>query len=179
MARPTAHQVSFQFSSDSRRIFTVSELTHRVRETIDATFPDVWVEGEISNLKMPTSGHVYFTLKDEGAQVRAVLFRAQAQRLRFQIREGLTFVVRGRLTVYEPRGDYQLILDSVEPKGIGALQLALEQLKERLAQEGLFEESRKRPLPFLPRCVGVVTSSSGAAIRDMLVVMHHDALLSP
>jgi exodeoxyribonuclease VII large subunit len=179
VARPTAHQVSFQFSSDSRRIFTVSELTHRVRETIDATFPDVWVEGEISNLKMPTSGHVYFTLKDEGAQVRAVLFRAQAQRLRFQIREGLTFVVRGRLTVYEPRGDYQLILDSVEPKGIGALQLALEQLKERLAQEGLFEESRKRPLPFLPRCVGVVTSSSGAAIRDMLVVMHRRCPIIP
>jgi exodeoxyribonuclease VII large subunit len=139
---------------------------------LEEGFPDLWVEGEVSNLRIPSSGHLYFTLKDEASQIRAVLFRAGAQRLRFSLKEGLHVVVRGHLTVYGPRGEYQIVLDYVEPKGLGALQLALEQLKEQLAREGLFDPSRKRPLPFLPRRVGLVTSLAGAAIRDMLAVLH-------
>ncbi|MFM8552617.1 MAG: exodeoxyribonuclease VII large subunit, partial [Nitrospiraceae bacterium] len=154
-----------------QRILTVSELTLLVRDRLEQAFPDVWIEGEVSTLRSPASGHFYFTLKDAQCQIRAVLFRNQAQRLRFALREGLQVVVRGRVTVYEPRGEYQLVLDYLEPKGVGALQLALEQLKERLALEGLFDEARKRPLPFLPRRVGLVTSLSGAAVRDMLVVL--------
>lgn len=154
-----------------QRILTVSELTLLVRDRLEQGFPEVWIEGEVSTLRSPASGHLYFTLKDAQCQIRTVLFRSQAQRLRFALREGLQVVVRGRLTVYEPRGEYQVVLDYLEPKGVGALQLALEQLKEKLAREGLFDASRKRPLPFLPRRVGLVTSLSGAAIRDMLVVL--------
>ena len=154
-----------------RRILTVSELTVLIRDRLEQAFPDVWLEGEVSNLRAPSSGHLYFTLKDQASQIRAVLFRTQAQRLRFSLKEGLQVVVRGRLSVYEPRGEYQVVLETLEPKGLGALQLAFEQLKERLAREGLFDEARKRPLPFLPRSVGVVTSLSGAAIRDILVVL--------
>jgi exodeoxyribonuclease VII large subunit len=142
-----------------------------VRDQLERAFPDLWIEGEVSNLRIPSSGHLYFTLKDQASQLRVVLFRPGAQRLRFSLREGLQVIVRGRLTVYEPRGEYQAVLDYVEPKGIGALQLALEQLKEKLAREGLFDESRKRPLPFLPHRVGIVTSLSGAALHDMLVVL--------
>ena len=154
-----------------KRILTVSELTVLIRDRLEATFPDLWLEGEVSSLRAPSSGHVYFTLKDHACQIRAVLFRGQAQRLRFALKEGLQVVLRGRLTVYEPRGEYQVVADTLEPKGLGALQLAFEQLKERLAREGLFDESRKRALPFLPRCVGVVTSLTGAAIRDILAVL--------
>jgi exodeoxyribonuclease VII large subunit len=154
-----------------RQILTVSALTALVRERLEKDFSDLWVEGEVSNLRAPASGHLYFTLKDAASQVRAVLFRAGALRLRFALKEGLQLVVRGRLTVYEPRGEYQIVLDYLEPKGLGALQLAFEQLKERLAREGLFDPARKRPLPFLPKRVGIVTSLSGAAIRDMLVVL--------
>jgi len=154
-----------------QRILTVSELTILVRDRLEQAFPDVWIEGEVSTLRSPSSGHLYFTLKDPQSQLRAVLFRSGAQRLRFTLREGLHVIVRGRLTVYEPRGEYQVVLDYLEPKGVGALQLALEQLKDALAREGLFDESRKRPLPFLPRRVGLVTSLSGAAVRDMLVVL--------
>ncbi|MEC4669011.1 MAG: exodeoxyribonuclease VII large subunit, partial [Nitrospirota bacterium] len=145
-------------------ILTVSELTALVRDRLEQQFPNLWVEGEVSNLRSPSSGHLYFTLKDRQSQIRAVLFRSGAERLRFALREGLHVILRGRLTVYEPRGEYQIVLDYLEPKGIGAFQLAFEQLKEKLAREGLFDESRKRPLPFLPRRVGLVTSSSGAAI---------------
>ena len=158
-------------SDQPKRILTVSELTFLVRDRLEERFPDIWVEGEISNLRTPSSGHLYFTLKDEHSQLRAVLFKAGAQRLRFALREGLHVIVRGHLTVYEPRGEYQAVLDYLEPKGIGALQLALEQLKEKLARDGLFDHSRKRPLPFLPRRIGVVTSLSGAAIRDILAVL--------
>ncbi|MEW6543144.1 MAG: exodeoxyribonuclease VII large subunit [Nitrospirota bacterium] len=154
-----------------KRILTVSELTALVRDRLEQEFPDVWIEGEVSNLRTPSSGHLYFTLKDSDSQLRAVLFRTGAQRLRFALREGLQVIVRGRLTVYEPRGEYQVILDYLEPKGVGALQLAFEQLKERLAREGLFDEARKRPLPFLPRRVGLVTSPTGAAVRDLLAVL--------
>lgn len=153
-------------------VFTVSELTAQIRRSLEDQFPTVWVEGEISNLRRPSSGHQYFTLKDSNSQIRVVLFRGSGQRLRFDLQDGLEVLVYGRLTVYEPRGDYQLILESVEPKGIGALQLAFEQLKDKLMREGLFEGDRKRPLPFLPRKIGIITSLHGAAIRDLLSILH-------
>lgn len=155
-----------------QKILTVSELTLLVRDRLEQGFPDLWIEGEVSNLRTPGSGHLYFTLKDEASQIRAILFRTGAQRLRFTLREGAHIIVRGRLTVYEPRGEYQVVLDYLEPKGIGALQVAFEQLKDKLAREGLFDSSRKRPLPLLPRCIGIVTSLSGAAIKDILSVLH-------
>ena len=152
-------------------VWSVSELTRQLRSTLEAQFPTVWVEGEISNLRHPSSGHRYFTLKDKQCQIRAVLFRGAAQHLRFDLQDGLEVIVAGRLTVYEPRGDYQLILESVQPKGIGALQLAFEQLKERLASEGLFDADRKRPLPGFPKRIGIITSPHGAALQDMLTIL--------
>jgi exodeoxyribonuclease VII large subunit len=146
-------------------------LTALLRTSIEAQFSDIWLEGELSNLRAPGSGHVYCTLKDKASQIRVVLFRSTAVRLRFALQEGLHVIVRGRLTVYEPRGEYQIVLDTVEPKGIGALQLAFEQLKERLATEGLFDQDRKKSIPAFPRTVGVVTSLTGAAIRDILAVL--------
>jgi len=154
-----------------KHVLTVSELTGLIRTSIESEFCGLWLEGEISNLRMPGSGHVYCTLKDDSSQIRAVLFRSSALRMRFTLQEGMCVVVRGRLTVYEPRGEYQIVLESVEPKGIGALQLAFEQLKARLAAEGLFDESRKKALPAFPRIVGVVTSPTGAAIRDIFSVL--------
>jgi exodeoxyribonuclease VII large subunit len=151
-------------------MFTVSELTGLLRTSIEEQFSDIWLEGELSNLRAPGSGHVYCTLKDKTSQIRAVLFRSSAVRLRFALQEGLQVIVRGRLTVYEPRGEYQIVLDTMEPKGVGALQLAFEQLKERLATEGLFDQDRKKSIPAFPRTVGVVTSLTGAAIRDILAV---------
>jgi exodeoxyribonuclease VII large subunit len=155
----------------SPRIWTVSDFTRLIRESLEDRFRDIWIEGEVSNIRMPGSGHVYFTLKDEQSQVRMVLFRSGFQHLRFSLKEGLHVVTRGRATVYEPRGEYQVVVEYVEPRGIGSLQLAFEQLKERLAREGLFLEDRKRPLPRFPRAVGVVTSLSGAAIRDIVTVL--------
>jgi len=152
-------------------VLTVSELTGLLRTSIEEQFSDIWLEGELSNLRAPGSGHIYCTLKDKTSQIRAVLFRSSAVRLRFALQEGMHVIVRGRLTVYEPRGEYQIVLDKVEPKGIGALQLAFEQLKERLAAEGLFDQERKKPIPAFPRTVGVVTSLTGAAIRDILAVL--------
>ncbi|HSC57447.1 MAG TPA: exodeoxyribonuclease VII large subunit [Nitrospira sp.] len=154
-----------------KHVLTVSELTGLIRTSIESEFCDLWLEGEISNLRMPGSGHVYCTLKDDSSQIRAVLFRSSALRMRFTLQEGMCVVVRGRLTIYEPRGEYQIVLESVEPKGVGALQLAFEQLKARLAAEGLFDESRKKALPAFPRTVGVVTSPTGAAIRDIFSVL--------
>ena len=152
-------------------VLTVSELTNQIRSLLENHFPTIWVEGEISNLRRPPSGHQYFTLKDRQSQIRSVIFRGSAQQLRFDLADGLEVIVAGRLTVYEPRGDYQLILESVEPKGVGALQLAFEQLKEKLAAEGLFDEDRKQSLPFFPRNIGIITSPQGAAIRDMLSIL--------
>jgi len=152
-------------------VLTVTELTTQIRLSLEQAFPELWVQGEVSNLRTPSSGHLYFTLKDQTSQIRAVLFRGVANQLRFALRDGLQVIVRGRLNVYEVRGDYQIILEYLEPKGIGALQLAFEQLKEKLEREGLFDSARKRPLPFFPRKVGIVTSPSGAAIQDMLTVM--------
>ena len=155
----------------SRKVLTVSELTGLIRTSIESEFCDLWLEGEISNLRIPGSGHMYCTLKDESSQIRAVLFRSNALRVPFTLKEGMCVIVRGRLTVYEARGEYQIVLEAVEPKGIGALQLAFEQLKARLAAEGLFDESRKKTLPVFPRTIGVVTSPTGAAIRDIFSVL--------
>ncbi len=152
-------------------MLTVSELTGLLRTSLEEQFSDVYLEGELSNLRAPGSGHIYCTLKDKTSQIRAVLFRSSAVRLRFALQEGMQVIVRGRLTVYEPRGEYQIVLDTVEPKGIGALQIAFEQLKERLTAEGLFDQGRKKSIPAFPRTVGVVTSLTGAAIRDILVVL--------
>ena len=152
-------------------LLSVSDVTRLIRDSLEAQFRDIWIEGEITNLRAPSSGHLYFTLKDEQSQLRGVLFRSWASRLRFTLQEGLVIVARGRISVYEPRGEYQLIVDSLEPKGVGAFQLAFEQLKERLAREGLFDEARKRPLPPFPRTVGVVTSRTGAAVRDIVAVL--------
>jgi len=146
-------------------------LTGLLRTSIEGQFSDIWLEGELSNLRAPGSGHFYCILKDKTSQIRAVLFRSSAVRLRFALQEGLQVIVRGRLTVYEPRGEYQIVVDRMEPKGIGALQLAFEQLKERLAVEGLFNQDKKKPIPAFPRTVGIVTSLTGAAIRDILAVL--------
>lgn len=156
---------------DLRPILTVAQLTGLIKDCLEGGFPDVWVEGEISNFKPQPSGHTYFTLKDTSSSIRAVIFRSYARFLKFQPRDGDRVIVRGHLSVYEPRGEYQLVVDYLEPKGIGALQVAFEQLKERLKKEGLFDEARKRPIPCLPRRVGVVTSPSGAAVRDIITVL--------
>jgi len=152
-------------------MLTVSQLTAQIKNLLEGTFPDVWVGGEISNLSVPQSGHAYFTLKDEQSQVRAVLFRSSQRFLKFTLQHGIQVICRGRVAVYEPRGEYQLIVDYIEPKGVGALQLAFEQLKARLEQEGLFALDRKKPLPLLPQKIGIVTSPTGAAIRDILRVI--------
>ncbi|MGH9927929.1 MAG: exodeoxyribonuclease VII large subunit, partial [Pyrinomonadaceae bacterium] len=159
------------FDETERRPLTVSELTESVRKAIEARFSTVWVEGEISNFKAHSSGHWYFTIKDEGAQLRAKCFRSANSRIRFRPKDGLHVRARGRLTVYEARGDYELIVEALDPVGAGALQIAFEQLRDRLQAEGLFAPERKRPLPIFPGRVGVVTSPTGAAIRDILNVI--------
>ena len=153
-------------------IYTVSQLTQEVKGLLDEYFVDIWVEGEVSNVRVPPSGHIYFTLKDQWSQMRAIIFKQQARYLRFAPEDGLHIICRGRVSLYERRGEYQLILDYMEPKGVGALQIAFEQLKYRLETEGLFDEERKRSLPLVPRRIGIVTSPSGAAIRDMLQIIH-------
>jgi len=155
-----------------RRIYSVSELSLEIRNLFERQFPDVWVTGEVSNLRAAGSGHLYFTLKDESAQLRAVCFRNQARYLKFKPQDGLAVIARGRLSIYEARGEYQLYVEFLEPAGLGALQLAFEQLKQKLATEGLFDPARKKPLPMLPHVIGVVTSPTGAVIRDILRVLH-------
>jgi exodeoxyribonuclease VII large subunit len=152
----------------SREILTVTELTRQVQDVLEAAFDQLWVEGEISNLRRPASGHLYFTLKDEESQIRAVLFRPAARALKFDFEDGMHVVCRARMNVYKPRGEYQLILDYAEPRGVGALQIAFEQLKAKLQAEGLFDPVHKKPIPHLPSQIGVVTSPSGAVIRDIL-----------
>jgi exodeoxyribonuclease VII large subunit len=152
----------------TREILTVTELTRQVQDVLEATFDQLWVEGEISNLRRPASGHLYFTLKDEASQVRAVMFRTVARALKFDLEDGMHIVCRARMNVYKPRGEYQLILDYAEPRGVGALQIAFEQLKARLQAEGLFDPVHKKPIPYLPSRIGVITSPSGAVIRDIL-----------
>ncbi len=154
------------------RVYSISELTRRIRAALERVIGAVWVEGEVSNLSYQPSGHVYFTLKDANSQLSAVMFRSEASRLRFRLRDGMLVQGYGRITVYEKRGAYQIVLETVQPTGKGNLQAAFELLKRRLENEGLFDPARKRPLPEFPRNVGVVTSSSGAAIRDFCRVLH-------
>src|SRR5437763_1642844 len=159
------------FDESERRPLSVTELTMQVRAALEARFASVWVEGEISNFKMAASGHWYFTIKDESAQLHAKCFRGVNGRIRFRPSDGLQVRVRGRLSVYEPRGEYELIVEALDPVGAGALRVAFEQMRDRLAAEGLFDEELKRPLPLFPRRVGIVTSLSGAAIRDILTII--------
>ncbi len=154
------------------RLYSISELTTELKALIEDTFTGVWVEGEISNFKHHTSGHMYFTLKDERGQLRAVMFRGSNRARQFRPEDGLAVIVFGNVTIYEPRGEYQIYVESMEPKGLGALQLAFEQLKTRLEAEGLFDPARKRPISVLPEKIGIVTSPTGAAIRDILQIIH-------
>jgi len=154
-----------------RRLLTVSELTDAIRALLEGRLGDLWVEGEISNCRLWNTGHLYFTLKDSSSQIRGVMFRSAVRLLRFKPEDGLHVVARGRVGVYEPKGEYQLVCEHMEPHGLGALQLAFDQLKRRLQAEGLFDAARKRPLPLLPRKIGVVTSLDGAALRDILNVL--------
>jgi exodeoxyribonuclease VII large subunit len=163
--------LSSLFDSTERQPLSVSELTLKIRDALEKSFATVWVEGEISNFRQHTSGHWYFTLKDESAQLKAACYRSANQRLRFRLEDGLQVRARGRLSVYEQQGAYQLVVETLEPVGSGALQLAFEQTKARLQAEGLFAQELKRPIPFFPRRIGVVTSASGAAIRDIINVI--------
>jgi exodeoxyribonuclease VII large subunit len=174
----TADQLGFQFRPLERRVWTVRALVSAVRSHIEREYSDCWVEGEVSNLRIPDSGHLYFTLKEEAAQIRVVMFRSSAKLLRFRPENGLQVTVRGRITVYEDRGELQISAEFMEPRGAGALQLAFEQLKARLQVEGLFEASRKKPIPPLPQRIGIITSPQGAALRDILNILarrHHSA----
>ena len=155
----------------TRRIFTVDELTAAIRGELEAKYSQVWVDGEISNARVWKTGHLYFTLKDSKAQLSGVMYRSSFRYLRFKPENGHRVVARGRISVYPPKGEYQIVCDHMEPQGVGALQLAFEQLRERLGREGLFDNERKRPLPALPRKIGLVTSVDGAAIRDVLNVL--------
>jgi exodeoxyribonuclease VII large subunit len=154
-----------------RTIWSVSDLTGRIRDLLAGEFTDVFVEGEVSNAHAAQSGHLYFTLKDNHAQIRCVCFRTQVARLKFRPEDGLHVTVRGSISVYEARGEYQFYVEHVDPVGLGALQLAFEQLKKRLDAEGLFDPERKKPLPILPQCVGLITSPSGAAVRDIVHIL--------
>ena len=175
-----------------KEILTVSALNDQIKDLLEAGFALLWVEGEVSNLRRPASGHVYFTLKDEKSQIRAVIFRSPFasktpfpnHRPVFDLEEGMSMICRARVSVYQPRGEYQLIVDTVEPKGIGALQMAFEQLKNRLEKEGLFDAVHKKQIPFLPERIGIITSATGAVIRDILTITRRrfpsvDILVAP
>ncbi len=167
-----------------QKALSVFELTSQIKDLLEGSFQSVWVSGEISNFSRPQSGHCYLTLKDERAQIRAVLWRTTASRLKFELEDGLEVICQGDVDVYAPRGSYQLVIRQIEPKGIGALELALRKLKEKLTAEGLFEPGRKRPLPRFPRRIAFVTSPTGAAIRDFLEVLRRrwrgaDVLVAP
>ncbi len=168
----------------TERVLSVSELTDQIKGVLEGQFPAVWVSGEISNFSRPQSGHCYLTLKDDTAQIRAVLWRTAASKVRVELHDGLEVICRGQLDVYAPRGSYQLVIQQIELKGLGALELALRKLRERLAAEGLFEPARKKPLPKFPRRIAFVTSPTGAAIRDFLEVLRRrwrgvDVLIVP
>jgi exodeoxyribonuclease VII large subunit len=164
-------QLGFTFQAPARRIWTVKDLISAVRTAVEREYTDVFVEGEISNFRPADSGHLYFTLKEDGAQMRVVMFRSQVRLLKFKPTDGMAVIARGRVTVYESRGELQLSAEYLEPKGAGALQIAFEQLKQKLAGEGLFDQSRKKAIPALPRRIGVVTSPRGAAIRDIVNIV--------
>ena len=174
----SADQLGFTFRAPDRRIWSVRDLVAATRTHLEREYSDIWVEGEISNFRAHDSGHLYFTLKDRDAQIRAVMFRSQARLLRFRPEDGMQIILRGRVTVYEGRGELQLSAEYLEPKGAGALQIAFEQLKAKLEAEGLFDAARKRPIPSLPRRIGIVTSPQAAALRDILNILrrrHHSA----
>ncbi|MBI4394600.1 MAG: exodeoxyribonuclease VII large subunit [Candidatus Omnitrophica bacterium] len=154
----------------TQKIYKVSEITREIRAILESQFPAVWIEGEVSNFKHHTSGHIYFTLKDEAAQINAVFFAKANQFLKFELKDGLKVICIGRISVYDQRGQYQIYVQRIEPKGLGALQLAFLQLKEKLEKEGLFSAERKRPISLYPKRVGLVTSPTGAAIQDMLKI---------
>jgi exodeoxyribonuclease VII large subunit len=171
-------QLGFSFKPPDRRVWTVRDLVAAVRTHIEREYGDAWVEGEISNFRAQDSGHLYFTLKDQNSQIRAVMFRSQARLLRFRPENGMQVVLRGRVTIYEDRGELQISAEYLEPKGAGALQVAFEQLKAKLEAEGLFDPARKKPIPTLPRRIGIVTSPQAAALRDILNILlrrHHTA----
>lgn len=175
-AKPfSAAQLGFSFEASQppqRRVWKVSELVGELRADIEREFSDLWIEGEICDLRPAASGHIYFTLKDDAGQLSAVLFRRQASLLRFRPENGLYVLLRGKLSLYEQRGQVQIVAEHLEPMGAGSLQLAFEQVKRRLQQEGLFDAERKKPLPAFPRCVGIVTSPSGAVIRDFITIIN-------
>jgi exodeoxyribonuclease VII large subunit len=174
----SADQLGLTFSTPGRKVWLVRDLVAAVRTRVEREYSDIWVEGEISNFRAHDSGHLYFTLKDENSQIRAVMFRSQARLLRFRPEDGMHVVLRGRVTVFEGRGELQLSAEYLEPKGAGALQVAFEQLKAKLESEGLFDAARKKPVPPFPRCIGIVTSPQAAALRDILNILrrrHHSA----
>jgi exodeoxyribonuclease VII large subunit len=164
-------QLGFQFRAPERHIWSVRALVGAVRGLVERQYSDCWIEGEISNFRNPDSGHLYFTLKEEDAQIRVVMFRSSARLLRFRPENGLHVTVRGRITIYEDRGELQISAEFMEPQGVGALQLAFEQLKARLQAEGLFDAARKKPIPALPQRIGIITSPQGAALRDILNIL--------
>lgn len=163
--------MSALFPPPGAMVLSVGQLTRSIKALIEESHPSVWVHGEVSNLSRPASGHVYFTLKDEEAPLRAVLYRGVALRLRYDLRDGMQVIARGRLTVYTPRGEYQLLIEEVQPRGIGPLELAFRQLKEKLFSRGYFDPARKRPIPRIPRRIALITSGTGSAVRDMLEVL--------
>jgi exodeoxyribonuclease VII large subunit len=167
----SSDQLGFTFSASSRRTWTVRDLVAAVRTHLEREYTDIWLEGEISNFRAHDSGHLYFTLKDESAQIRVVMFRSSARLLRFRPENGMQVVARGRVTIYEDRGELQISAEYLEPKGAGALQIAFEQLKAKLEAEGLFEAARKKPIPTLPQRIGIVTSPQAAALRDILNIL--------
>ncbi|MBN2032373.1 MAG: exodeoxyribonuclease VII large subunit [Deltaproteobacteria bacterium] len=160
------------FEHAKTTVYSVSALSQEIKNLLEESFDFVWVEGEISNFRNPSSGHYYMVIKDEKAQIRAVMFRPRTRYLKFMPEDGMKVIVQGRIGIYEPRGEYQLVLDFIEPLGVGALALAFEQLKRKLAEQGVFDETIKKPLPFLPQRVAVITSPTGAAIRDFLKIIH-------
>jgi len=167
-----------------KQIYSVSKLNSRIRQNLEESFGSLWLSGEVSNFKAHSSGHFYFCLKDEKSQISAVMFKGSNRLLKFRMEDGLSVVANGRVTVYEPRGSYQIVVEYLEPQGVGALQLAFEQLKQKLEEEGLFDPLRKKPLPLLPRKIGIVTSPTGAAIRDLLNILKRryaniEVLLAP
>ena len=174
----SADQLGLTFSTPGRKVWLVRDLVAAVRTRVEREYSDIWVEGEISNFRAHDSGHLYLTLKDENSQIRAVMFRSQARLLRFRPEDGMQVILRGRVTVFEGRGELQLSAEYLEPKGAGALQVAFEQLKAKLESEGLFDAARKKPIPPFPRCIGIVTSPQAAALRDILKILrrrHHSA----
>src|SRR5579885_101297 len=165
-------QLEMRFGAGPAKALSVTQLVRVISDTLEANLDGFWVEGEVSNSRIPASGHLYFTLKDDRSAINVVMFRGDHQRLRFHVRDGMALMIHGRANVFEARGALQIIADEIEPRGVGALQIAFEQLKKRLAAEGLFDKERKRPIPFLPRAIGIVTALGGAGLRDIIRILH-------